>query len=105
MMFMAASLKRSENGSRNIALTLQVWREGSAYVAYTPELDISSCGKTASQAKSSLREAVLLFIEESSRQGILDDILEESGFERKGTTYRPRAILAREKIHLAIPAA
>ncbi len=32
-------------------------------------------------------------------------ILEESGFERRGKTYRPRPVLVREKMTLALPAA
>jgi hypothetical protein len=48
---------------------------------------------------------VSLFIEEAARQGTLDEILAETGFERVGKTYKPRPILAREKMHLALPAA
>ncbi len=93
------------NHEGQIALTVQVWKEGPSHVAFAPELDISSCGKTPSQAKAHLREAVSLFMEEASRMGTLDDILEEAGFERQGKTYRPRPILARERMRLAIPAA
>jgi hypothetical protein len=68
-------------------------------------LDISSCGKTASQAKSHLREAVSLFMEEAAHMGTLAVILEEAGFERRGKSYRPRPVLTREKMRLALPAA
>jgi hypothetical protein len=57
-------------------------------------LDISSVGKKAGQAKSRLREAVSLFIEEVARLGTLVAILEESGFERRDQTYRPRVMEA-----------
>jgi hypothetical protein len=89
----------------DIALSVQVWKEGASHVAYTPELDISSCGKTASQAKSHLREGVSLFLEEAARRGTLDNILEGAGFERRGKTYRPRPILARERMRRTLPAA
>ena len=102
---MATSKIASKNAAAEITLTVQLWKEGSTHVAYAPELDISSCGNTATQAKSHLREAVSLFIEEAARQGTLDEILAETGFERVGKTYRPRPILAREKMHLALPAA
>lgn len=102
---MASSTLTARNQERKIALTVQVWKESATHVAYTPELDISSCGKTASQAKSRLREAVSLFIEETERMGTLSDILEEAGFEKQGNSYKPRRILAREKMQLTLPAA
>jgi hypothetical protein len=95
----------ANNHTVDIALSVQVWKEGPAHVAYTPELDISSCGKTPGQAKSRLRDAVSLFIEEAACRGTLGEILEEAGFERKGKTYRPRPILARERMRLTLPAA
>jgi len=49
-------------------LVVQVWKEGPTYVAYAPELDVSSCGRTATQAKSRLREAISLFVEESAKR-------------------------------------
>jgi len=55
---MVTSTLATRNGQRDIMLTVQVWKEGASYVAYAPELDVSSCAKTANQAKSRLREAV-----------------------------------------------
>jgi hypothetical protein len=103
MKFMATTTLAARNGNREISLTLQVWKEGASHVAYTPELDISSCGKTASQAKARLREAVSLFIEAAADMGTLEEILAEAGFEKHGKTYRRHPILLREKIRLALP--
>lgn len=86
-------------------LTMQVWKEGPTYVAYSPELDVSSCGRTASRAKSNLREAISLFLEEAANQGTLEDILSEAGFEKHGKNLRPRRILASERLRLALPTA
>jgi predicted RNase H-like HicB family nuclease len=102
---MASSTLATRNRNREIALSVQVWKEGASHVAYSPELDVSSCAKTASQAKARLKEAVFLFLEEAARMGTLDEILAESGFERRGKTYRQRPILSREKLRLALPAA
>jgi len=102
---MASTTFSARNSEAEITLTVQVWKEGASHVAYSPELDISSCGKTTAQAKSHLREAVSLFMEEAARMGTLAAILEESGFERRGKTYRPRPVLTREKMRLALPAA
>jgi hypothetical protein len=102
---MASSTLTAHDQERKIALTVQVWKEAGTHVAYTPELDISSSGKTVSRAKSRLREAVALFIEEAGRMGTLSDILEEAGFERPGRSYKPRRILTREKMQSTLPAA
>jgi predicted RNase H-like HicB family nuclease len=104
-MNMAGSTLTARDQERKVTLTVQVWKEAATHIAYAPELDISSCGKTASQAKSRLREAISLFIEEAERMGTLSDILEEAGFERQGNNYRPRRILTREKMQLTLPAA
>lgn len=59
----------------NIQFTVQVFKEGRLYVAYTPELDVSSCGGTQAKAKKNLLEAVRLFLEEAERLGTLQKIL------------------------------
>jgi len=62
-------------------LTEELWKEGNMYVSYCPELDIASCGETVHQAKSNLKEVILINLEEAHRLGTLDQILEESGFD------------------------
>lgn len=100
---MAKTVAAARAGSLTISLTLHVWKENRTYVAYAPELDVSSCGDSLSQAKTRLREAVGLFLEEASRLGTLGDILSEAGFVRQGNTYRPHRVLTREKVRLEVP--
>lgn len=89
----------------DISFTAQVWKEGRAFVAYSPELDISSCANSIGKARSALCEAVSLFLEECAHKGILESILAEAGFEKRNGSYRPRRIIAREKLRLAVPLA
>ena len=86
-----------------INFTVQVWKENDKYIAYVPELDVSSFGNSVAHAKARLCEAVTLFLEGASRLGTIEEILLEAGFEKRGTTYHPRRVLAREKIRLAVP--
>lgn len=102
---MARVFRPAKESAPRISFTVQVWRENSAYVAYAPELDVSSCAATLSQAKKRLREAASLFLEEAARMGTLDEILAEAGFKKQRDTYRPRRVLAREKVRLVLPAA
>jgi predicted RNase H-like HicB family nuclease len=97
----------SKNRSRlpEIDFTAQVWKEGPTFVSYSPELDVSSCGDSVAEARARLREAVSLFLEECSQRGTLEAILVESGFEKRGKSYRPRRIIARAKFRLAVPLA
>jgi predicted RNase H-like HicB family nuclease len=66
-----------------IQFTSQIFPEGKMYVAYTPELDLSSCATTEAKAKKNLLEAVRLFLEEAEKKGLLPQILEEAGFVRR----------------------
>jgi predicted RNase H-like HicB family nuclease len=63
----------ARNSSRKIDLSdirfsAQMWKEGVTFVAYSPELDVASCGGSLSKARKALREAVALFLEGYSRR-------------------------------------
>jgi hypothetical protein len=88
-----------------IDFTAHVWKEGPKYVSYSPELDVSICGDSVAEARARLREAVSLLLEECSRQGTLDSVLAESGFKKRGRSYRPRRILVRARVRLDVPLA
>ncbi|OGD92130.1 hypothetical protein A3D81_01945 [Candidatus Curtissbacteria bacterium RIFCSPHIGHO2_02_FULL_40_17] len=62
----------------------ETFKEGNLYVSLSPELGVSSFGKTQKEAKESLKEAILLFLEECGRMGTLKQVLEESGFKKIG---------------------
>lgn len=68
----------------NLEFDSIVFQEGKAYVAYSPKLDISSCGSTVDEARINLITAVRLFLEEAEKMGTLEDILSESGYEKAG---------------------
>ena len=102
---MARILTKRKPQVPDIRFTADDWKEGRAFVAYAPELDVSSCGDSVAEAKARLLEAVTLFLEECSRKGSLDAILSESGFEKRDKSYRPRRILTRARVRLAVPLA
>jgi hypothetical protein len=78
-----------------IEFTTRVFKEGRMFVAYTPELDLSSCATTQSKAQKNLIEAVRLFLEEAENKGSLSQILREGGFvRRKSTLVAPRIVLS-----------
>lgn len=79
-----------------------VFKENTTYVAYCPELDISSCGSTIEQAKKMVKTAVRLFLEEAGKMGTLEEILYESGY-KKDTDGRwiPPKLVATELVSLS----
>jgi len=102
--------RMARNASRRVKIpdirfSAQVWKEGATFIAYSPELDVASCGGSLAKARAALHEAVSLFLEECARKGTLEAILFEAGFQKRGRSYRPRRILAREKLKLAVPLA
>lgn len=52
--------------------TALIEKEGDWYVALCPELDIASQGKTISEARSNLKEAIELFLESASQSEIAE---------------------------------
>ncbi len=86
----------------DIQFTTQILKEGDTFVAYAPELDVSSCGKTIQEAKAHLEEAVTLFIEEAERMGTLQEILEEAGFTKEVGGWKAPEIVVQEKTRLAL---
>jgi len=64
---------------KDISFTIRTFREGKMYVAYAPELDLSSCGTTDEEARDNIRDAVRGFLETSADMGALAEILEEAG--------------------------
>lgn len=66
---------------QEIAYTVHTFREGGNYVAYVPELDVSSCGATVDDARRNIRDAVRGFLETSAEMGTLDQILTEAGYK------------------------
>jgi predicted RNase H-like HicB family nuclease len=65
---------------RDVFYTVQISREGKMYVAYVPELDVSSCGVSKQQARKNIRDAVQGFLETSAKMGTLDEILEKARY-------------------------
>jgi predicted RNase H-like HicB family nuclease len=50
--------------TENVTFSVVVWKEGKLQIAWSPELDIASQGKTVEAAISNLREAVELYLED-----------------------------------------
>ncbi len=82
---------------QDIPYTVHTFKEGRAYVAYVPELDISSCGDTNDHARKNIRDAVQGFLETSADMGTLSEILNESGYEWKDGRWEAPEFVALDR--------
>ena len=85
-----------------IQFTSQIFKSGKMYVAYAPELDVSTCAPTKAKAQKNLIEAVRLFLEEADKMGTLTQILEEAGFVKRNKTLEAPKIVTTERINMPL---
>ncbi len=77
-----------QHHQRDFSFDVHIFREGDAFVAYVPALDVSSCGATDDEARRNIRDAVRGFLAASADIGTLHEILEEAGYEPDGEGWR-----------------
>lgn len=61
---------------QDISFTVHTFKEGKMFVAYVPELDLSSCGATDEDARKNIRDAIRGFLETCAEMGTLAEILQ-----------------------------
>jgi predicted RNase H-like HicB family nuclease len=85
-------------------LQLQIFKQGNQYVAYSPALDLSTSGKTKTEAKKMFDEAAEAFIEELMEMGTLNKVLKELGWAKAPRQdWRPPQIFERStKVKVAL---
>ena len=90
----------------NASIPVLFFEEGNKIVAYSPALDISSCGDTEEHARSRFAELVSIFLEELKEMGTLNDVLEECGWRRVSTkrTWSPPVYKQTKNELIKIPA-
>ncbi len=58
------------------------FKEGNKIVAWSPAIDLSTCGDTEEQARKRFAEAAKIFLDEIIRMGTVDDVLTECGWKK-----------------------
>ena len=58
-------------------------KERTSFVAYSPVVDVTTCGRTLEEAKTNFTEALDIFFEECTAMGTLEKVLESLGWEKK----------------------
>ena len=86
----------------NLSFTVHLFREGDMYVAHVPELDVSSCGETQEKARTNIQDAVRGFLEAADGKGTLDEILEEAGYERRGSEWKGPEFVGLDRLTMTL---
>lgn len=60
-----------------------------SFIAYTPEIDVASCGPTEEKARENLRVAISVVLEEMHKKGKLKELLIELGFQKEKKQWIP----------------
>ncbi len=79
--------------------------EGKSFIAYSPAVDLSSCGRTRDEAKKNFQEAYNIFIEECISMGTLTEVLESCGWvKRNKKSWLPPAYVGEESMSVPLNA-
>jgi predicted RNase H-like HicB family nuclease len=62
----------------DIEYTIDIWEEGGQFFAHATPLDVMSSGGTADQARTTLDEAVRLFLTTAAGKCSLEEVLREA---------------------------
>jgi predicted RNase H-like HicB family nuclease len=87
---------------QQLSFTVHVFKEGDTFVAYIPELDLSSCGDTKEQARANIHDAIRGFLETAHDKGTLDEILEEAGYERAGDAWKAPEFVSLDRLTVSL---
>ena len=81
------------------------FKEGKKFIAYSPAIDLSTCGDTFAQAKKRFAEAADVFFEETIKMGTIEDVLKECGWKkvsRPKTHWVPPTIIGQSETEVTV---
>lgn len=87
-----------------VNLPVSILKEGKRFIAYSPALDLSTSGKTYSEAKRRFAEIVDIFFEEISKKGNLETVLKELGWRKVQSRWQPPIVISQESELFRVPA-
>lgn len=87
----------------HVACDVNIWKEGSLYVAQALPLNVMSCGSSPQEARRNLDEAIAVFLKTAADQGNLEEVLEEAGYRRTDDVWQPPEVVTSEHAELAVP--
>lgn len=89
----------------NLSIPVSIFKEKSAYIAYSPVLDLSTSAKTYEKVKTRFDEIVKIFLDELLRMGTLDDVLTGLGWTKINKSWSAPIQISNELKEIKIPLA
>ena len=89
---MGRQIIHKDKNSTQVVINVLIGKQGDYFVAYCPSLELSSYGKTETQAKKNFEVEVDIFLEETEKRGSLEKILYKLGWQiekHPSRTYTP----------------
>ena len=86
----------------HLTFTIQIFHEGKLFVAYNPELDVSSCGSTLEKAKINIKDAIRGFLKSAAKMGTLREILEEAGYTYRRTRWVDPELVSLDRMSVSV---
>lgn len=87
-----------------LKLSVLIMKQGKRFVAYSPALDLSTCGRSERGARKRFEEAAEIFFEELVEAGTLDNILKDLGWQKEKKHWQPPEVISKESISFKVPA-
>lgn len=84
-------------------LAVVIMKEGRHFIAYSPALDLSTCGRSLKQAQKNFVEAAELFLEEIFESGNAKDVLSDLGWKKIQKQWTPPPVVSTKSIGITIP--
>jgi predicted RNase H-like HicB family nuclease len=80
-------------------ISLLFMREGKSFIAFSPSLDLSTCGRTLEEAKKNFVEALDILFEECLKMGTLAEVLQSCGWvKNRKNGWEPPAFIGESSI-------
>jgi hypothetical protein len=78
-------MENKQNNDTNVdsiqtRISVIVFQESKKFVAYSPAIDLSTCGNTEEQARKRFVEAASIFFSEIKSKGTTEEVLAECGW-------------------------
>ncbi len=85
-----------------LQLPVSFIQEDGQVVAYTPALDISTCGKDEAGAKKRFGELVSIFFNDLVENETVDAVLSELGWQKGSVAWNP-PVISQSSVSVRVP--
>jgi len=87
----------------NFKVPVSIFREGKAYIAYSPVLDLSTSALSFEKVKKRFNEAVTILVEELMEMGTLDEVLSDLGWKKVARQWQSPLPITHEMANVSVP--